>query len=349
MTLALTLVQCQSATKKITQPQPLPPAGYEPEKMHLLTKDGSNRFPFVSQDEMKMLYVSADRKKHSHSQIYVLDFSSKEEKRVTFQNGHLANPQFDARSEFIIYESTTDEEKELPQIIGEKDHKLDEAEDVWTHFLKWLLPLDNFEIYRSDLNGQRIERLTNKQFFDGQAQWLKPDEIIYSSKVKSQFKIRKLTAKNKRWMSSDFMTSPNNILQININDKNRWMAMVEADESLQSAALLVQSSQKTSSIRLFKDGHHFISPSWHPTEPYLLLTTNIQNSNNFELMVFDLKAKCLKQLTFLNSQEIDPHFGPDGTNIYFSSDVNGKFDIFRMKFRPPEACLDAIKTANIDP
>ena len=338
---------CQTSGKKrvtlptnlTLKPHPKPPAGYTPQELQLITHKGVNRFPHLSKDQNQMLFVSGQRDKHEHTQVYLLDLRNQKEQRITFQDGQLSNPQFMPETLSIIYESTTDEDKEQPPILQKHMKSPTQLIDISTFdVLRPVLTLPSSEIYLSDLKGQSIVRLTNSPQFDGSSQVVKNHELIFSSMHKRKINLFRLIKKKKQWRKVSLKASEQHLLQARMHGSTKHLAWVQLDPQLTQAHILWQNPW-TKEENFIANGQHFsFSPHWHPNAEYLLFTSNQADRENYELYVYDLNAKCLKRLSYLSSMEIDPIFSPDGHDIYFASDLQGTLQIYKMKFQPPESC-----------
>lgn len=146
--LCAVLWACQSKTKK---PEQLPA-----EVDYLKSKDASvflsqgyNRAAIFSPDGEKIYYISKNRVGHKNTQIHEYDLTMQRDRRVTFQDGEILAV-FPLEKNQLLYSSTTDEIKEQP-------------------FIKDVNPrYPRAEIYRSDLYGNDIGRLTTMPGFDGE-------------------------------------------------------------------------------------------------------------------------------------------------------------------------------------
>lgn len=228
----LYLSACQSlnSTKNIShKPHPIPPSGFVQERLLQITKQGVNRFPHLSKDNQYMLFVSSERSKHQHSQVYMLDLSTQQEKRITFQDGQLINPQFIDNSQQIVYESTTDEDKEFPYLVRKySTSKLQPPlSNNTVDLLRPILPIEGFEIYKSDREGYSIERLTNSLHFDGTSSILNKNELLISSLNHDQIDVYKLVKRRNKWQRIQISNSPHHEIQAQEHKTTKKMAWVE--------------------------------------------------------------------------------------------------------------------------
>ncbi|MCB0420043.1 MAG: hypothetical protein KDD61_03555, partial [Bdellovibrionales bacterium] len=135
-----------------------------------LTFIGENEKPTLSIDSQFLYYISYNHRRHSHRQIYRMELGSRLNKRITFHDGDNYDIVLDPLQSLMYYSSTTDEIKEDSTYIknalkkmlppSAKSEKTPSEEDHLPSF-----PVT--EIYRSQINGSHIERLTQSRKFDG--------------------------------------------------------------------------------------------------------------------------------------------------------------------------------------
>ncbi len=334
------IVACQVKPQKPLVLHPATPKNYTPAKAQQLTFIGRNRYPSLSKNNKKMLFVSSLRAKHKHQQVYLKNLEPNHERRITFQDGNVINPQFIWGTNSIIYESTTDEGKDLSQIF--KKTKINEKNKI--ALLNYSL---NSEIYLSDLSGHKINRLTHSENFDGFAHAISSKEIIYSSLLKNKFELLWLKKKKNHWHHSKLNSLKTNRLQPQAYLPTKSLVWVGLSKKKKSSTLVLGDFSGKPVQTIEAGGNFSISPKWHPSGEYILFSSNQKNSKNYELYVYELSSKCIKRLTYLSTTEIDPAFSPDGGYVYFSSNLEGSYQIFRMKFSPPISCPNEPVAARI--
>ncbi|MCB9026941.1 MAG: PD40 domain-containing protein [Bdellovibrionaceae bacterium] len=136
-------------------------------------------------------------------------------------------------------------------------------------------------------------------------------------------------------------------MQAQLHAPSQRLAWVEFAEDFLHSKIVI-SNAKAQSMEKLDEGIHFsFSPHWHPSGNYLMFTSNRDEYENYELYVYDFSAKCIKRLTYFSTTELDPTFSPDGKQIYFSSNLNGSQQIYKMNFHPPESCPSPASTAKL--
>lgn len=111
-----------------------------------LTFQGQNLSGQFSPDAQRFLFVAKNRNSHRHPQIYEMNISTLEERRITFQDGECFDPAYTGDGRGLVYSSTTDEIKERPKLF----YKNTDPEFLPT------------ELYTSDISGNKIERWTEE-------------------------------------------------------------------------------------------------------------------------------------------------------------------------------------------
>ncbi|MCB0357951.1 MAG: PD40 domain-containing protein, partial [Bdellovibrionales bacterium] len=286
------------------------PYGVVQEKLQKITETGSNRYPNVAPDNQQLLYVSSLRDKHAHSQIYMLNLGSKKEKRLTYQDGNIINPQFFLNTQQVIYESTTDEDKEWPYLVGKYSTSL-KSPPLATKTIELfndLLPLNNFEIYLSDNAGYSIRRLTDSRYFDGTTFILNAKELIFSSFQRQQIDLYKLKYQKRKWRRFRLTHTPEHELQAQVHKASAKMAWVRMDKEFLYSHIFIGDLNAKKGEVIDTGVHYSFHPQWHPSGQYLIFTSNLANYDNYEIYAFDLKTQCLLRLTYLTSNELDPTF-----------------------------------------
>lgn len=124
-----------------------------------VTQNGQNEQAVFSRNGEKIYYISRDRMSHRQRQLYELDLKSKQEKRLTFQDGEVLEVVASPFEGSLFYSSTTDELKERPPLLFPESKNA-----AWP----------NTEIYRIRPDDDLHERWTLTPGFDGEM-WVQND------------------------------------------------------------------------------------------------------------------------------------------------------------------------------
>lgn len=222
----------------------------------------------------RFLFVSSERFEHSHPQVYEYLFSQKQERRVTFQDGQTAHPQYLGTRQ-IAYQSTTDQIKEslFRQPASLETMDMSQA----------------FEIYQSDLFGNSIERLTFNKGFDGQLRSFSKGNsrgLSYISETRSQRKVV-LYNDSKTW-SPQLKASVSEAQVVGLTQKVITIEQKKEDQK----ALVVRSLKDLSVISEWPI-ERFQSFSLSADESKIfLIQSEDKDSVKSSVVVYDLERLC---------------------------------------------------------
>lgn len=335
--LILFLTSCSS-------PSPRPPVEVVPVKDALnsipklgkaepITANGDNFSPALSQDGKKLLFVSRLRLQHRHSQVYELDLSTLQERRITFSDGTTDDPIYSQRRNYIFYSSTTDEIKERPLILQKI---LKSSIDSPIH-LGLLDPRESGEVYSSSLDGNAIVRWTKRPGFDG---YISPqgNDILYISIEKSQFRILKQRSPTKKPKILYRTSQP--IAQVRAFGENGTVAFVQIDNSNNTSHILITTEKAFSpQVLPLKEGF-YRDPFFSIDGKALLISAKFTEKDDFDIYWLNLESHCLQKLVDHPGDDISPNLSPDGKNIFFVNRTPKLQQIYRMPFEAPaKSCL----------
>lgn len=88
-------------------------------------------------------------------------------------------------------------------------------------------------------------------------------------------------------------------------------------------------SQKSAS-RLTNSGEMDFLPTWSPSGDQIAFVRD--TGRETFLLIVDKAGNEVVKIDHANSSELDPYFSPDGKYLYYSSSVEGTFDIWRYEF-----------------
>ncbi|MGZ5279605.1 MAG: TolB family protein, partial [Pseudobdellovibrionaceae bacterium] len=243
----------------------------------------------------------------------VYDLDKLKERRVTYQDGDCRDPIFLKDSKRIVYASTTDELKESPVIVRERDEKL---------------PYPLTELYISDLSGSDIGRLTSKEGFDGfpWPRWDRPQSITFSRYTDSQLSSYQLNIENKQ--SVQLLSKKDlSIESLQLSpDKKQWAWIERAKTGttqVWTGPFQLQSNKQTA---LSLPIGEYKEVLWLAPQK-LILSAKIFKKY-FQFYSFDLETKCLQSLFDSNTDLASPRLQVERQGLVFSSSQDGRSDIF---------------------
>lgn len=165
----LALSSCSSSQKSTEAPVPapvavekapatpaakasiLPPVPEEQWRQGLSISGLSDR-PIFSRDGRKILFISRERSLHRSRQLYEFNPETKEERRLTFQDGDVFEAVVSEDDDSIYYTSTTDQIKERPVLFFPEERTA---------------AFPSTDIYRMRPTQSYHERLTNTPAYEG--------------------------------------------------------------------------------------------------------------------------------------------------------------------------------------
>ncbi len=296
---------------------------------------GENLDGHFSADGKKILFLSRERPSHSQAQVYEKTLSTKNERRVTFQDGENSSPRFDIHGDNIFYASSTDEIKENPLFLqrqlGATPPTPDINQPIWKNS-----PSD---IYMSGLNGDHIQRLTDFHGFDGEIAPHPKGQFIYFSSVRSgRLQIYALNIKTRALHLVS--KQPNlNESSVAISPDGQWLVWVQYADDFKSSQIIRSDIRGDKTIPLTNGAYLHLSPSWSPSSNEVVFSANRDNAANFDLFVVKSDGTCLRRLTDDGAQESSPSISPDGTQLLFSSNRTGSFQLYLTMYQPLTGCL----------
>jgi A/G-specific adenine glycosylase len=298
-----------------------------------LTTQGENTMAVFSPDGTKILFQSRGRSENSNPQIYFLDLSSGKERRLTFNDGEDANPSFSPDGNQILYSSTTDELKES---LGDENSNSAITANAPVN------PFPNYEIYKANTNGENRIRLTHNKGYDAEGVFFRDGKkIIFVSRRSkgSDLFLMDSSGKNAR----PFLKSKNNISLINrgnpaVSPDGKFVTWSE--RQVDGSAQIMLSNINGGNIKqlTFQPGFH-VNPSFTSDGKALVYSSNSEDPAHFNIFYMHLESSCLVRLTKSQAIDLFPQVSPDRKTLIFSSNRNGKFQLYQSLMSYPLDCF----------
>lgn len=363
----VTLVACQSKTKPEAKglggvPTPVNPSvpaielkappsasgDTSPLLARPLTSAGDNEDARFSADGTRIVFVSRNRSAHKHAQIYEYSLTNRTERRLTFHDGEDASPIWRADGRTIVYVSTTDEIKEEPNAVGRL------MRSYYPDGIKRLSrppsnsPWPTSELYELTLGGE-VERLTHSPGFDGDLEVdLKTDRLAFSSARSGPPQIYLLDRRGALSRLTDGKWANR---WPNFSPDGKWFAWSRQELDRPVSAIVVSEVNSTRT-RLAKPlagaAWQDLHPAWHPLGEDIVFSSN-RGGKAFNLYTVDRSGACVKRLTSVESDQLQPSFSPDGKSILFTWLRGNQTQIYAMDYRPPKDCWGQPSPSNATP
>ena len=289
-----------------------------------ITKTGDNDSPFLSEDGKKVVYISRKRPSHKQGQVYLFDLERLKERRITYQDGDCKDPVLTKDGQQVLYASSTDELKERPLL-----------------FQKNVSPtsLPPTEIYSSDLAGSQIQRLTQREGFDG-APWPRydrPESFLYSIWNGKLFEVWQMNLQSHQQVKM-LDRKDRSIESLRISPDNKRSAWIERLPNGESQIVVGPIKYQNGPERTLKlPVGEFKELNWL-NDHQLVINAKLFNKK-FQFYRFDLISDCIQNLFETNTDLYSPRPNSDGQGLVFVSVLNEKSDIFYKSLTTSDQCL----------
>lgn len=355
---------CQTS-KKSAQPTPAPVVKADgppvlprlPETMPgvmQITQIGENSQARFSPDGRRLIFISRLRTAHKQAQVYELMLPSLTERRLTFHDGDDLEPSITPDGQSFYYASGTDELKEeavaterlmrnyypeglrKPHGVGGKTESGSDGTELLT------------EIYLQNFDGRSIERLTNDSGYDGDLdiEPTKGKQSVFTSNrdgapavyIADQMArgARRLSEKDQSERGARFSRDGKTLLWTRLLDGGRQSKLMTADGNFRSPRVILDGA--------IGNGFVVIHPTWHPNGTDIIFSSN-RDGQVFRLYSIDREGRCLKRISTLEFDQLQPAVTPDGQRIVFTGRHGETTQLFAMDYRPNAACLPTVTAA----
>lgn len=303
------------------------PDSYKLPNLEAIPSLGQSLAPQFSEEGRYLIFQIQDHPHHKNSQIYEYDFQSKNLKRLTHQNGNAVYPDYVDQSQAFIFSSSTDEEKESPDLIELQINPKSEPK------MRWMGNFPYSEVYFMKRDTSQLSRLTIRPGPDLYTSGT-GDSIFYSSLQKNKpAKIVEINISGK--LINEFAIADAHLISPVLSKNKSMILALKMSMDQKNTRLLVANYNKNPQWEdiITKPGQ-IRKASWHPTEQILLFSANFEGEENYEIYSYNIASKCLHRLSFHTADDRDPVFSPDGKRIAFASNREGYYRIFSSEYSP---------------
>ena len=310
--------------------------GFLSPQFFAVTHQGENYDSHVSPSNQKIVFVSRSRPAHPHSEIYEANLETRVDRRITFQSARVLNPRF-VDDKNLVYLSTTDEDKEGESLIEKALERLQRNPASQNASAPPYPTHENYELYFSSSDGQKIERWTHHPGFDGEIETVPGSgRLIYVQRFKDQHRVLELNIATKATRAlAEGISAPT---YMSPSPLNQTWAALEMSSGAKGHTLVLHSKDASHQRHLVAEGSSIQHPRFDPSGRFVLYSSNKDEVKSYELYLYDTIRFCTHRLTHDSFNQLFAHFDSGGRNIYFSSDFSGPFQIYRMPFQPPSDC-----------
>jgi Tol biopolymer transport system component len=243
---------------------------------------GDNEKPRFSPTGEQIIFVSSHRANHKGQQVYELDLKRNTERRVTFSDGDSFDPIYLNDIE-IVYSSTTDEIKENPLMNKTFDKKTPPS-----------------DIYRSDLVGNEILRMTHQPSYDGQSVFVRDFRkpfLLFTSLRNGNTGLYRLDMQSEAIQPISYEKGKERRLPTVTSDRNQY-AYVEKDLTTNVEKIVLARFKGKEPLEVVKENEgEYADLVFAPDAPLrLLYSIRRGTEKNFQLEIYDLEKKCTQIL-----------------------------------------------------
>jgi Tol biopolymer transport system component len=335
---------CRSGPQPVAE-KPKIPDGIKSYPLKQITTVGNNDRAVYSYDGASIFFIASQRSGHDQPQAYQYFFANQRERRLTFQDGEIESIIPGFKGNEIIYSSSTDEIKESPDFILKSMQKTQTAS--FDFFGK---SLPRTEIYESDINGDKITRLTRSPGYDGDlgVRRNKNEFVFVSSRagnldIYTMVKGTPIKVNATKDAEFDPAVSEKGELAFVRGTPMAPPAPTPTPIPTLSSQIFVAELASGKVKAVTSEAAIHLSPSWHPKLPWIVFTMNYPDPKNYEIYWMRKDGKCLERLTYSAENEWNPSFSPDGLSLIFARDVSSGRQLFVMSGLPSQpACPEEV-------
>lgn len=306
-----------------------------------LSRSGLSDRPTLSRDGKKLYFISRDRSLHRQRQLYEVHLETREERRLTFQDGDVFEAVVSEDDGSVYYTSTTDQIKERPVLFYPELRTA---------------PWPTTDIYRMRPGYDIHDRLTDTASYEGflhahsegsggsfliASRWTGEDLIlIRTSTHKTAFE----TLSHK----------PNHLLHsYTTNNKRKWRAWVEEEKD--SGVSQIAISAKNQKHSMFKTGLLEVrdiqlmenskssSNSSLKESVEILLTGKRQKGFLRQAYLLKLNDNCLQSLMSMDATIADLRLANDSKTLLWTLISGSRSQVFMAPFTAPTSNCEPIE------
>lgn len=299
-----------------------------------LTFDGDNGEAYFSADGLSLIFQS-NRGGYACDKIWTMKTDGSDKKMVSPDQGAHTCSFFYPDREQIVFASTSHLGGACP------------PRPVWPRHIRYAWSLYPYDIYRANLDGSALTRLTQNPQYDAEP-IISADgkKIVFGSQREGDFDIYVMDADGSNvkrltdttgydggpWFSPDGS-------QIvwrawhpqTAEEKAQWQDNM-VNNYIQSTPLdiWVMDADGSNKQRLTNNGATNWAPSWHPDGKRIIFSSNVDDyredlktyGHNFELYLINRDGSGLQRITYNRVFDSFPMFSSDGKKLVFGSNRN---------------------------
>lgn len=289
-------------------------------KLIRITDDGENAEGLWT--SRGILFISFNRATHSNSQVYIMDPGTGVQTRVSFSDGLSYKPI--VVGDYIVYSSSTDEEKENPnleRLTGGSAPSPLEVERAAIQEQK----LPPMEIYSRKNSRDTVARLTRRPGLDvAEASDSKGVRILKTTRQGERIAISWLGLKGGERTIINVQTDRLPAMHPSPDGKEMAFTRIGTNSNLEVVITTIN-GQKTKT--LLSRPMKIRDMTWAPDGKYLYFAAEITDSQ-WDIYRINRDGSCLERITSDPSADLFPSLSPDGRRLLFTSSRTDEFELY---------------------
>lgn len=320
-----------------------------PDGSRAISMLGENLQPRLAKSGDRFLFVSRGRAAHRHPQIYEYSFLTNKERRLTFNDSLSWAPDYHPKDPIFFYSSATDESKENKAIFQRQILGIPSPGSLfyspYSPFFDELNSETSLgDIYSSTFDGFEIVRWIRGPGLQTNLHWDEEGKVsFYSSFTKGQFKLLKVSGgKTTEWGRQNPRDPGRISFFPELSSLRKELAWVESSPDGKKQSLLHSTWNQFLPKILQSITGQFRGLTWAQEGLWLIYSARSESltegaspgrtqTPSFDLFAVRISDSCTLQLTNSSYDEIYPSWNSATSEIYFSANSNGLFQIYAKK------------------
>lgn len=285
-------------------------------------------------DQQWIIYQAEVSDDNPFYQIYLKNLSNNHIRQVSPGIGKTTCSWIHPSEDKVLFSSTHDD----PNAKAKMTEELEQRKSGERRSYAWDYD-EYYDIYETDLEGNKIKNLTNVMGYDAEASWSPDGQYIAFASNRRAY-TDQLTEEEAELFKKD----PSSLIDIYIMDADGSnVKRLTYNNSYDGGPFFSPDGKRIVWRRFSPNGHEAEvftmnidgsdqkqitnlkalswAPFYHPSNKYIIFSTNLHGHRNFELYIVDINGKN-EPVRVTNKAGFDglPVFTPDGSHLTWTSD-----------------------------